>query len=340
MGGKCCGSKIRKRSKSPPHQLNTDLLSEPLVIYSDSRYFKPRQQSYYNRLLLEEAPLLEISSPCKWETAEIIGAGSFGRVLFGRDLTTNELLAIKEIPLIGLTNLPAVSEEVQILSELQHPNIVRYLGSKTTSECLLIFMEYVSGGTIRSLLAKHGSFSESLIQVYTYQVLKGLEYLHYHNIVHRDIKGTNILVTKEGNCKLADFGSAKKILGLEMTSSVTGTINWMAPEVINETGHGRYADIWSIGCLVVEMATGKPPWSGLKNHLDIIIEVCRTDKCPLLPGSFSDDARSFVSLCFKRLPWNRPNVGELLQHPFVNQLEAPELFRTDSTKFLSDSPNN
>ena len=86
-------------------------------------------------------------------------------------------------------------------------------------------MEYASGGSVASLLSKYKSFSEILIRAYTYQVLKGLEYLHYHNIVHRDIKGTNILISKDGVCKLADFGSAKKILGLEHTSSVTGTIN-------------------------------------------------------------------------------------------------------------------
>ena len=180
-------------------------------------------------------------------------------MLFGRNKITGDLLAIKEIPLIGIHCLSAVAEEVEILSQLNHSNIVRFLGSQTTRECLLIFMEYISGGTISSLLIKYGSFSENLIRVYAYQVLKGLEYLHYHNIVHRDIKGTNILISKEGTCKLADFGSAKKILGMEVTSSVTGTIHWMAPEVIKETGHGRHADIWGIGCLIVEMATGKPP---------------------------------------------------------------------------------
>jgi serine/threonine protein kinase len=322
MGGKCCGSKPEKRSKGPPGVLLTKLDPDPVVLYSDSRYFKPKQQSFYNNLLLDEPVLSEIRPPSSWETAEIIGVGSFGRVLFGRNSETGDLLAIKEIPLIGISNLTAVLEEVEILSPLQHPNIVRYLGSKTHGQCLLLFMEYVSGGTINSLIERYGGFSEALIRQFTYQVLKGLEYLHYHNIVHRDIKGTNILVTQDGACKLADFGSAKKILNLEMTSSVTGTIHWMAPEVINETGHGRHADIWSVG------------------HVELVMKVCRTDTVPALPKGFSDDARNFVQLCLRRKPWDRPNVHELLSHPFVNSNEKPELFQSDSTKFLTDNLNS
>lgn len=118
------------------------------------------------------------------------------------------------------------------------------------------------GGSITSLIEKYGKFNENLIRTYTTQILEGLEYLHANNVVHRDIKGANILVDNDGMCKLADFGSAKKIAGFgkERYASIRGTPNWMAPEVIKSKGHGRFSDIWSIGCTVIEMATGKPPW--------------------------------------------------------------------------------
>lgn len=340
MGGKCCGLKAKKRSKKAPDQIKTNLQVDIHVVYSDSRYFKRKQQLFYNEALLEEMLPSEIKAPMLWESAEIIGQGSFGRVLFGIDKTTENLLAIKEIPLISIKNLSEVTQEVEILSQLNHPNIVRYLGTHTSHECLLIFMEYISGGTISSLLSKHGKFNESLIRIYIYQVLRGLEYLHYHNIAHRDIKGTNILVSPEGICKLADFGSAKQLLGLESTSSVTGTNNWMAPEIIQVTGHGRFADIWSIGCLVIEMATGKPPWYELGGEMNVFMQVCYTQIVPTLPQEFSAEALDFVSQCFQRKPQDRPNVFELLQHPFVNTIEKPEFFRTDSTRFMSDIVNN
>ena len=336
MGGNFCSLKTKKRTKKTPGEIKTDLYIDTDILYSDSRYFKASQQLFYNELLLSELPQADIKAPQSWESAEIIGQGSFGRVLFGLDKSTNTNIAIKEIPLISINNLSEVAAEVEILSQLNHPNIVRYLGTQTTNECLLLFMEYISGGTIDTLLTKHGPFSENLIRVYTFQVLKGLEYLHYHNIVHRDIKGTNILVNQDGICKLGDFGSAKKLLGMESTSSLTGTINWMAPEVLKGTGHGRYADIWSIGCLVVEMATARLPWADCGSQINVLLQVCKSETVPVLPSTFSEEACSFVSMCFRRKPFERPNVNDLLQHPFINFSENTEFFRTDSTRYLTD----
>lgn len=132
----------------------------------------------------------------------------------------------------------------------------------------------MAGGSIFNLLQKYGKFNESLIRVYTKQILEGLEYLHVNNVVHRDIKGGNVLVDKNGVCKLADFGNAKRFIeGTDQASSIKGTANWMAPEVIKQNKYGRFADIWSLGCTVIEMAHGKPPFSDFPNHVSIMMHV-------------------------------------------------------------------
>lgn len=315
MGGKCCGLNTKSRCKSLPHLKTRDIPIDTKVLYSDSRYFTDKQRQHYNQLLLEEAVNETQSILNNWESTKIIGVGSYGRVLLGKNKDTGEVLAIKEIPLLGAVEIESVCEEFKILSQLHHPNIVQCKGFRIQSQFLMIFMEFVAGGTIEDLLNKYGPFPENLIKKCTKEILKGLEYLHYHNIVHRDLKGNNILVNEE--CKLADFGSAKNVVGLEVTASVTGTLNWMAPEVISETGHGRFADIWSVGCLVVEMATGKPPWSQLANQLEMARIVCETDIIPEVPLHYSDELRSFVKSCFARNPYKRHNVCELLLHPFL-----------------------
>ena len=344
MGVKCCFQQTREiktKSKPRPQKLNTNLKFDGCELYSDSLYFKPRQKSYYQKQLMLESLQLNPVCPNSYEVLELIGKGSYGHVLCGKCTESDELIAIKEIPLVNLKETNLIIEEVKILSELNHHNIVRYLGSKVTDEFCYIFMEFVSGGTIDSLLMKHGPFAESLIKMYTFQVLKGLEYLHMHEIVHRDIKGTNILVSGDGLCKLADFGSAKKILGFESTCSVTGTINWMAPEVIRESGHGRFADIWSLGCLVVEMATGQQPWAELKNQLEVIDIVLKTDIIPKIPDNFSADLKDFLKSCFVRRPNLRKNVGELLESRFIKDSNCPELYTSEnhknvSTRYVSD----
>ena len=296
--------------------------------------------------------LREVIAPSKWQTSEIIGQGSFGRVLFSANLETGELMAVKQIPLIEFSygtaheRIKEIQEEVDILSRLRHKNIVRYLGTKKDDQYLMIFMEYVAGGTISSLLNKYGKFNETLIRVYTQQILEGLEYLHYNKIIHRDIKGANMLVGNDGVCKLADFGSAKRFIGLEdkaQFKSLKGTTNWMAPEVMRQEGHGRFADIWSLGCLVLEMATGKPPWYYKTNQIAVFMHVCTTDESPHLPPELSDIAKDFILSCFKRKPSDRPNVCKLLRHPFINTLGRPKLeismvrgeenYASNSTKF-------
>eukprot|EP01017_Pseudomicrothorax_dubius_P050829 TRINITY_DN9681_c0_g1_i1.p1 TRINITY_DN9681_c0_g1~~TRINITY_DN9681_c0_g1_i1.p1 ORF type:complete len:498 (-),score=111.85 TRINITY_DN9681_c0_g1_i1:232-1725(-) len=254
----------------------------------------------------------------------MLGFGSFGRVVSGLNLNTGELMAVKQVVLKGFNvsteKINALQIEIELLKQLKHKNIVRYIGSSQGKDVLNIFLEYVAGGSIASLLNRYGPFKEKLIRVYTKQILEGLEYLHANRLIHRDIKGANVLITTDAICKLADFGSAKKIVGMNETEkyqSLRGTAYWMAPEVIRQSGHGRHADIWSVGCTVLEMATGKPPWSEIDNQIAAMFHIAQTESLPAIPAHLSPEAKDFLKCCFRRNPLERPNVCKLLKHPFI-----------------------
>ncbi|GBG59479.1 hypothetical protein CBR_g38503 [Chara braunii] len=271
----------------------------------------------------------ENPAPIRWRKGELIGAGAYGRVYMGMNLDSGELLAVKQV-LIAVNSttkeraqehIRGLEEEVAVLRNLSHLNIVRYLGTDREEDALNIFLEFVPGGSIASLLSKFGSFTEKVIRLFTRQLLQGLEYLHNHHIMHRDIKGANILVDNKGCIKLADFGASKKLADLATVSegfkSMKGTPYWMAPEVIKQTGHGRQADIWSVGCTVIEMSTGKPPWSQFQHQVSALFAIASSTAPPPIPEHLSNEAKDFLLSCFKRDPKERPSAGELLKHPFV-----------------------
>jgi serine/threonine protein kinase len=168
------------------------------------------------------APRKEEAPSIRWRKGELIGCGAFGRVYMGMNLDSGELLAIKQVLIAPSSaskektqgHIRELEEEVQLLKNLSHPNIVRYLGTVRESDSLNILMEFVPGGSISSLLEKFGSFPEPVIIMYTKQLLLGLEYLHNNGIMHRDIKGANILVDNKGCIRLADFGASKKVVEL------------------------------------------------------------------------------------------------------------------------------
>ncbi|KAL7236118.1 hypothetical protein ACSBR1_019400 [Camellia fascicularis] len=235
----------------------------------------------------------------RWRKGELIGCGAFGRVYMGLNIDSGALLAIKQ------AHIRELEEEVNLLENLSHPNIVRYLGTTREEASLNILLEIVPGGSISSLLGKFGSFPESVITMYTKQSLLGVEYLHRNGIMHRDIKGANILVDNKGCIKLADFGASKKVVELAtMTGakSMKGTPYWMAPEVILQTEHSFSADIWSVGCMVIEMATGKPPWSQKYQEVAALFHIGTTKSHPPIPEHLSAEAIDFLLKCLQKSP--------------------------------------
>ncbi|KAF3457180.1 hypothetical protein FNV43_RR01837 [Rhamnella rubrinervis] len=276
---------------------------------------------------LPPAPM-DDTPPIRWRKGELIGCGAFGRVYMGMNLDSGELLAVKQVLIAANSaskektqaHIRELEEEIKLLKNLSHPNIVRYLGTAREEESLNILLEFVPGGSISSLLGKFGSFPESVIRMYTKQLLLGLEYLHRNGIMHRDIKGANILVDNKGCIKLADFGASKKVVELATINgakSMKGTPYWMAPEVILQTGHSFTADIWSVGCTVIEMATGKPPWSQQYQEVAALFHIGTTKSHPPIPEHLSAEAKDFLLKCLQEEPNFRLAASDLLQHPFV-----------------------
>ena len=231
--------------------------------------------------------------------------------------------------------IDTLKNEISMMSSLNHPCIVRYFGTEEDAECVWILMEYVSGGSLASILRKFGPLNETLIRVYVRQILNGLIYLHDHSIVHRDVKCANILLDLQGTCKLSDFGASKRIQTLtsskDQPASLQGTPWWMAPEVIRQIGHGRKADIWSLGCSVIELATAQPPWSHLKNPLAAMFHIASTTSPPPLPSNLSGDLKDFILQCLRYDPDERPTARELLRHPLVEKTPLFEPVNANSS---------
>ncbi|XP_074627502.1 mitogen-activated protein kinase kinase kinase 3-like isoform X3 [Acropora palmata] len=262
--------------------------------------------------------------PRNWTKGKLLGAGAFGQVYLCHDHDTGSELAVKQVE-VGLLNtatqkeVKALEAEIDLLKNLLHERIVLYFGTQQTNLHVHIFMEYLPGGSVHDHIKQHGALNESLTRKYTRQILEGVSFLHATLIVHRDIKGANILRDLRGNVKLADFGASKRLQSIRSKTgfrSMHGTPYWMAPEVINGEGYGRKADIWSLGCTVVEMLTTRPPWAEFE-PMAALFKIATQPTQPELPLDLSDDAKAFVKSTLTRSSRERPSADELLNFSFV-----------------------
>ncbi|KAH8102547.1 MAP kinase [Cristinia sonorae] len=269
----------------------------------------------------------------RWVRGELIGKGTYGKVYLALNATTGEMIAVKQVEMPRTASdrddsrqisvVEALKLESETLKDLDHPNIVQYLGFEETPTFLSIFLEYVPGGSIASCLRKHGKFDEEVTKSFTSQILGGLEYLHSKGILHRDLKADNILVETSGICKISDFGISKRTDDINMAGAYTsmqGTVFWMAPEVINsqKKGYNSKIDIWSVGCVVFEMWTGQRPWNG-QEAMAVLLHLYQTRQGPPVPSEIklSPLADEFRQLCFAMDPDERPSAAELQQHPYL-----------------------
>lgn len=275
-----------------------------------------------------------------WMQGTLIGQGSFGSVFLALHAVTGELMAVKqvEVPSNSNSNLDkkkesmvaALKREIDLLRDLQHENIVQYLGSNSDEEHFNIFLEYVPGGSVAAMLNSYGSLQEPLIRNFVRQILAGLSYLHGRDIIHRDIKGANVLVDNKGNIKISDFGISKRVEASALLApqkngghihrpSLQGSVFWMAPEVVKQTSYTRKADIWSLGCLIVEMFTGNHPFPNC-SQLQAIFRIGGSSAKPTTPDVASEEGKAFLSKTFEIDHEKRPSADELLLELFLRQI--------------------
>lgn len=276
----------------------------------------------------------------KWMKGALIGQGSFGSVFLALHAITGELMAVKqvEVPSNSITTVDkrkenminALKREIDLLRDLQHKNIVQYLGSNSDDEHFNIFLEYVPGGSVAGMLNSYGQLHEPLIRSFVRQILDGLSYLHGKDIIHRDIKGANVLVDGKGNIKISDFGISKRVEASALLApakngghihrpSLQGSVFWMAPEVVKQTSYTRKADIWSLGCLIVEMFTGAHPFPNC-SQLQAIFQIGSTSAKPTTPDNISDEGKTFLNKTFEIDHEKRPSADDLLLSPFLKQI--------------------
>ncbi|KAK4650505.1 ATP binding [Podospora pseudocomata] len=272
----------------------------------------------------------------KWMKGALIGQGSFGCVYLALHAVTGELLAVKQVetPSPGANSqsdarkksmIEALKREISLLRDLRHPNIVQYLGCGSSAEYLNIFLEYVPGGSVQTMLNSYGALPEPLVRSFVKQILNGLSYLHNMDIIHRDIKGANILVDNKGTIKISDFGISKKLEATNILNgannnkhrpSLQGSVFWMAPEVVKQTSYTRKADIWSLGCLVVEMFTGTHPFPDC-TQLQAIFKIGGAKATPTIPEHASEEAKQFLGQTFEIDHNKRPSADDLMLSPFL-----------------------
>ena len=341
---------------SPPIRLNSRKKSSSSSLMSDrsfrnfpsSKFSSLRHESTINGLLEEmnstnnvsvfndiklklmtKDPLLEgvHGKFFRWKIVEIVGSGSFGQVLKAINIDTGEIFAIKKVYFNSGNSqqvqfIQALEQELSILKKLKSPHIVEYKGCEKIQGTFCMYIEFLSGGSLSKLIYKLGVLPEVTVKAYTKQILKGLLYLHTNGIIHRDLKGLNILLDSNGKLKICDFGAAKRyeneVAETGLVTSAKGSMPWMAPEVMKQSGYGRKADIWSLGCCVIEMLSGKPPWDGVENQVMLMMKMIIYSEYPEIPKSASSIAKDFITKCLTRDPNSRPAASDLLKHPFVN----------------------
>uniref|UniRef100_A0A804M4I5 mitogen-activated protein kinase kinase kinase n=1 Tax=Zea mays TaxID=4577 RepID=A0A804M4I5_MAIZE len=330
---------LKSRNPSaPPSPMHPKLFPENHVSRPDgngSASFHPLplppasvspKQTNASHQLVPKAEMPSVAG--QWQKGKLLGSGTFGCVYEATNRHTGALCAMKEVNIIpddakSVESLKQLEQEIKFLSQFKHENIVQYYGSETIEDRFYIYLEYVHPGSIHKYVHQHcGSLTEAVIRNFTRHILKGLAFLHSQKIMHRDIKGANLLVDINGVVKLADFGMAKHLSTAAPNLSLKGTPYWMAPEVVRATldksaGYDLAVDIWSLGCTIIEMFTGKPPWSGLEGPA-AMFKVLRTD--PPIPDNLSPEGKDFLRCCFKRNPTERPTANKLLEHPFIQTL--------------------
>ncbi|CAJ1942745.1 unnamed protein product [Sphenostylis stenocarpa] len=314
-------STMRRESNAPPVSVH------PLPLPPGAALSSPPATGTFSHVRSESLPMKN-----QWQKGKLIGRGTFGSVYVATNRETGALCAMKEVEIFPGDPKSAectkqLEQEIKVLSQLKNSNIVQYYGSEIVGDRFYIYLEYVHPGSINKYVREHcGAITESVIRNFTRHILSGLAYLHSKKTIHRDIKGANLLVDSAGVVKLADFGMAKHLNGFEANLSLRGSPYWMAPEAVMQKDKSpdlAFAiDIWSLGCTIIEMFTGKPPWSEYEGAAALFKVMKET---PPIPETLSPEGKDFLRCCFKRNPAERPTAAVLLEHRFLKNSQQPDV---------------
>ncbi|XP_078031362.1 mitogen-activated protein kinase kinase kinase kinase 5 isoform X1 [Epinephelus lanceolatus] len=277
-----------------------------------------------------------------FELIQRVGSGTYGDVYKARNIQTGELAAVKIIKLEPGDDFSIIQQEIFMVKECMHHNIVAYFGSYLCREKLWICMEYCGGGSLQDIYHVTGPLSELQIAYVCRETLQGLGYLHTKGKMHRDIKGANILLTDNGDVKLADFGVAAKITAtIAKRKSFIGTPYWMAPEVAaveKNGGYNQLCDIWAVGITSIELAELQPPMFDLHPMRALFLMSKSSFQPPKLKdkNKWSTAFHNFVKVSLTKNPKKRPTAEKLLSHVYVSQTGLTRRLAVD----LLDKMNN
>jgi hypothetical protein len=253
----------------------------------------------------------------KWTRVRTLGRGASGAEVFlAADEASGELFAVKAAPAAGVE---ALRREQGVMAGLRSPHVVPCIGGRAGRDgSYSLFLEFAPGGTLADAAARSGGrLAEHDVRAYAADVARGLAYVHGAGLVHGDVKPRNVVIGGDGRAMLADFGCARRAVAAA-GRPIGGTPAFMAPEVARGEEQGPAADVWALGCTVVEMATGRAPWRGVvADVLAAVRLIGYTDATPEVPRWLSADARDFLARCLARRPADRPTAAQLLEHPFL-----------------------
>lgn len=282
-----------------------------------------RPHAEISNLIKESIDVKTINPNKAWHRLDKLDKGSYGEVYKMKRRSDNKIFAMKQIRNVDAENLALTITEASLQAYLGGDELVKCVDLYYFKRTVFIMMEYMDQGSLADIVRNHDSYSEDFCRYSLYKVALGLLKMHRKNVLHRDIKSDNILHSEDGEIKIADLGcscflSAKQ----EFRKTQRGTLNWFAPEIAQGIKYSKEVDVWAFGCFAYELATGKPPFSGIHDRRELFHNIMNVD-IPEIHGAWSDDFKDFVRVCLKRDPNERWTVERLLfEHPFLVGLDV------------------